>query len=181
MTTGKKLSGRSVAGLLGVLTATAMSVSACGVPLVAAGSGGASSSGSHSIDVCELVPPSQVAALTGHKVVHASHSRGAEYPYQKPNIFTCSYSLSNGNVIRILVEDDNSKLVFGANEANLNADAFTVARVHGIGEEAGGSNRGLAVRTDKNNLLITSDFLNQWNADPAGLIALARNMISALD
>lgn len=176
MTTGQGLRGRTVAGLLGAVTAMAVSVCACGVGFAGGGSPGVTSSG---IDVCELASPSQVAAVTGHKVVHVRPGRSETYPNQGPNIFTCVYHLSSGNRIFIQVTTVNSKLLYGADVANLSG-SYPATRLHGIGDQAAGSRWGLAVLDGKYTILIRSDYPNQWYGRTAGLIGLARSMISAL-
>ena len=169
---------RAVAGMFGVVSAAAVSVSACGVPFAGDSSSGRPQS-SHRIDVCQLVPSSRVAAVTGRKVTRAAPARADESP--APEAFVCTYFLSTGNAVAILVEPTNSKAVFAASERALNAGgAFPVTRVTGVGDKAGASAIGLAVLAGSYNVVITADRPGQFAGDPAGLTDLARNLVFAL-
>jgi hypothetical protein len=164
--------------MIGVVSAVATTASACTPTFAGNGSSGRPLS-SHKIDVCRLVPSSRVAAVTGHKVTRASTARSDERP--GPNAFACTYFLSNGNAVGILVEATNSKAVFAANERGLNAEgAFPITRLAGIGDQADASALGLAARTGSYNFVIGADRPGQFARYPAGLVDLARNLISAL-
>jgi hypothetical protein len=166
--------------MLGAAIATVMSVSACGAARAGSGSSGAAApADSQLINVCGLVPSSQVAAVTGHQVTHAAPSRADSSP--DPDAFACTYFLSTGNAVGILVAVTNSKDVFVANERALYAGgAFPVTKLHGIGDQAGESALGLAALAGAYNIVISADRPGQFAGSPSGVISLAKNLISAL-
>jgi hypothetical protein len=157
----------AAAGPLAAIALTAASVSACGgsPPL-------ANSNGGSTINVCMLVPSSQVAAVTGQTVVQAIPEQLDSSP--DPDSFLCTYSLSDGRDIQIEVEVTNSPDVFAANGRGLDGAGLT-ASVPGVGDQAVASADGLAALTDKDNILIGG-----VRGEPAWDIKLAQILISAL-
>jgi hypothetical protein len=164
----------AVAGPLAAIALTAASVSACGGPPSPDNSGGSNSTGSNAINVCTLVPSSQVATVLGQTVVQAIPEQLDSSP--NPNSFRCTYSLSDGRDIQVEVEVTNSPDVFAANGRGLDAGgAAPTASVPGVGNQAVTSADGLAALTDKDNILIGG-----VRGEPARDIKLAQILISAL-
>jgi len=153
----------TVAGPLAAIALTAAAVSACGT-----------STGGSTINVCTLVPSSQVAAVAGETVVQATPEQLDSSP--DPDSFLCTYGLSDGGNIQVEVEMTNSPDAFDANGRGLEAGGATpTVSVPGVGDKAVASASGLAVLTDKDNILILD-----VRGDSAGDIKLARILISAL-
>ncbi len=153
----------TVAGPLAAIALTAASVSACGT-----------SNGSHTINVCTLVPSSKVAEVTGETVVQAIPEQLDSFP--DPNSYLCTYYLSDGRDIQVEVEITDRPDAFAANGRGLDADgAAPTASVPGVGDKAVASADGLAALTDKDNILIGG-----VRGEPAWDIKLARILISAL-
>jgi len=164
----------TVAGPLAAIALTAASVSACGGSLPSGDPNGGTSNGSNTINVCTLVPSSQVAAVTGETVVQAIPEQLDSFP--DPNSFLCTYYLSDGRDIQVEVEITNSPDAFAANGRGLDAGgAAPTASVPGVGDKAVASADGLAALTDKDNILIGG-----VRGEPAWDIKLARILISAL-
>jgi hypothetical protein len=163
----------AAAGPLTVIALTAASVSACGgSPQLGDPNGG------NTVNVCRLVPPSQVAAITGGTVIQAIPEQVDSFP--GPNTFNCTYTLSSGDVIQILLEATNSPDIFAANTTGLDsAGAIPITSVPGLGDKAVASINGLAVLTDKDNIEING-VPGEWSGDHAGDIKLARALISAV-
>ena len=159
----------AAAGPLAAIALTAASVSACGgSPPPGDPNGG------NTINVCTLMPPSQVAAVTGQTVIQAIPEQLDSFP--GPNSFLCTYHLSDGRDIQVEVEITNSPDAFAANGRGLGAGgAAPTASVPGVGDKAVASADGLAALTDKDNILIGG-----VRGEPAWDIKLARILISAL-
>lgn len=163
----------AVAGPLAAIALTAAAVSACGGSLPPSDPGGGTPPGGY-INVCTLLPSSQVAAVTGETVVQATPEQVDSFP--DANSFLCTYLLSDGSDIQVDVEVTNSPDAFAANGTGLDSDGATpTASVPGIGDKAVISANGLAILTDKDNILIVGLF-----RDSVGDIKLARILISAL-
>jgi hypothetical protein len=159
----------AAAGPLAAIVLTAASVSACG--------GSPPSGDLNGINVCRLVPPSRVAAITGESVIQVIPDQET---VPGPSTFNCTYTLSSGDVIQILLEATSSPDIFAVNSMNLNgAGAAPVTSVPGVGDKAVASINGLAVLTDKDNIFI-SGVPGEWSGDHAGDIKLARALISAV-
>jgi hypothetical protein len=156
---------------LAVIALTTASVSACGGPTPLAGPSSSPPSGSRTIDVCKLLPSSQVAAVAGEKVVQAIPQEG---PIGPPDQFNCVYFLSDDpSSVEVQVEETNSPDFFASNSATI--DTIPHSSVPGVGDKAVASAIGLAVLTDEDNILIYG-----IPGDQAGAIKLARILISAL-
>jgi hypothetical protein len=155
------------------------SVSACGgSPSLGNSNGGdtngGNSNGGDTVNVCMLMPSSQVAAVTGETVAQAIPEQTDSFP--DPNSFLCTYYLSDGRNIQVEVETTNSPDAFAANSRGLDADAAApAASVSGIGDKAVASADGLAALTDNDNILIGG-----VSGEPSWDIKLARILISAL-
>jgi hypothetical protein len=161
----------AAAGPLAAIALTAASVSACGgLPQLGGPNGG------DTINVCRLLPSSQVAAIAGGTVIQAIPDQETD---SGPSSFSCTYTLSNGNVIQVLVETTNSPDIFDVNTINIDRPGNPATSVSGVGNKALVSVNGLAVLTDKDNIVIhgASD---EFSGDYAGDIKLARVLIAAL-
>ncbi|HET7012678.1 MAG TPA: hypothetical protein VFI65_02135 [Streptosporangiaceae bacterium] len=179
MTMRKCRGKHTVAGLLCAAT-LALTASACGTSGPGLGSSGAAPADSHMINVCALVPSSRIASATGRRVAHATAAHPDSWP--DPDNFTCTYSLTTGTEVVILVQATNSKVIFGANESNLTGGGdYKVTSLPGLGDKAGASAAGLAVLTDHYNVLIDTSYPGQFAGNPAGIIGLARNLVSDLE
>jgi hypothetical protein len=168
----------AAAGPLAAIALTTASVSACGGSIPLAGPSSSSpTSGTSTINVCTLLPSSQVAAIAGDSVLQASPDQDDSFG---DHSFACTYTLNSGTMIRILVEVTGSPDAFDANSTGLDgAGAIPLRRVPGVGTKAVASINGLAVLTDKDNILI-SGVPGEWSGDHAGDIKLARILIAAL-
>jgi hypothetical protein len=165
----------AVVGPVAAIALTAASVSACGA---LGHPDGGPPSGSPTMNVCTLVPSSQVAAVAGEKVIQAIPEQLDSFP--DPNSFLCTYYLSDGLNIQVDVEFTNSPDAFAANGRGLEAGGATpITSVYGVGDQAVASANGLAVLTDRDNILIL-DVPGELRGDHAGNIKLATILISAL-
>lgn len=166
----------AVVGPFAAIALTAASVSACQASLPADPINTATSGST--VNVCTLVPSSQVAGVAGATVVQATPEQLDSFP--DPNSFLCTYDLSNGLNIEINVEITNSPDAFAANGRGLLAGGATpVAAVPGVGDEAVASATGMAVLTGKDNILILN-VPGEGSGHFAGDIKLATILISAL-
>jgi hypothetical protein len=164
----------ATAGPLAAIALTAASVSACGGSSLSGDSNGGNSNGGTTINVCTLLPSSQVATVVGQNVVQAIPEQLDSFP--EANSFLCSYYLSDGRDIQVEVELTNSSDAFAANGRGLDAGgAAPTASVPGVGDQAVVSADGLAALTGKDNILIGGD-----RGEPAWDIKLAQILISAL-
>jgi hypothetical protein len=168
----------AIAGPLVAIALTAASVSACGGSAGGGtnggGTNGGGTNGGGTINVCMLVPSSQVAAVAGQPVTQATPEQLDSSP--DPDSFLCTYYLSDGRDVQVEVEATNSPDVFAANGRGLDADGATpTSSVPGVGDKAVGSANGLAALTDKDNILIGG-----VSGEPAWDIKLAQILISAL-
>jgi len=166
----------AVVGPFAAIVLTAASVSACRSSLPPDPINTATSDST--VNVCTLVPSSQVAEVAGATVVQATPEQLDSFP--DPDSFLCTYDLSNGLDIQINVEVTSSPDAFAANGTGLlSGGATPVTAVPGVGDKAVASANGMAVLTGKDNILI----LNVPGESPghfAGDIKLATILISAL-
>jgi hypothetical protein len=162
----------AIAAPLAAIALTVLGLSACG-----GSSGSGTNDSSSTINVCTLVPSSQVAAVGGGTVIQATPSQLDSWP--DPDAFDCTYDLSNGQEITVEVEVTSSTDAFDANSRGLTGGVFPVTSVPGIGNKAAASANGLAVLTGKDNIEITG-VPGEQSGDHAGDIKLARILISAL-
>jgi hypothetical protein len=164
----------AVVGPLAAIALTAVSMSACGG---GDPSGGTSSAGD-TINICTLLPSSQVAVVAGESVVQATPEQLDSFP--DPNSFLCTYDLSDGRDFEVEVAITSSPDAFAANSRSLlGGGATPITSVPGIGDKAVASANGLAILTDKDNIVITG-LPGQYSGDLAEDIKLARILISAL-
>ena len=162
----------TIAGPLTVIALTAAGVSACaGAPHPGGGT-----PGGPTVNVCTLVPSSQVAAVTGEEVVQVIPEHLDSFP--DPDSFSCTYTLSDGTYIHVVVEVTGNPDVFAANSRGVVGESGHGTSVPGVGGKAVASRWGLAVLTEKDNIVI-GGVPGELSGKYAGDITLARTLISA--
>jgi hypothetical protein len=146
----------------------------------AAGSGSASgSSGGAILNVCSLLPPTRVSAITGMSVGAATNTKLASGPDQ----ISCSYAHGTGRSIRVLVVTSNSGTVFAAERKALGGGASAAApliNVTGVGSKAAASAAGLAVLAGE-DIVVVNGVPGEISGHYLQAINLAKAVISALD
>jgi hypothetical protein len=166
----------AIAGPLAAIALTVLGLSACGVSSSSSSTNDSSTStddSSSTINVCALLPSSQVAAVSGGIVTQATPDQLDSWP--DPDAFDCTYYLSNGQWITVVVEVTSSTDVFDASSLGLTGGVFPVTSVPGLGDKAAASVNGLAVLTGKDNIQVSG-----VPGEQSGDIKLARILISAL-
>lgn len=153
-----------------------LGTSACGVVSGAAAS--------PSLDVCKLLPRSEVSSVTGASVVHASSAKLSAFP--APATHQCAYDLRDGQTIEVTVMPHLDKYYrrvgYAANSRSIESGATPVApvvRVTGVGDKAMASAVGLLALAGKDMILING-VPGEFAGHRAQDIMLARTLIGAL-
>jgi hypothetical protein len=167
----------ATAGPLTVIALTLLGLSACGSSSLTSNDVGGTDS-STTLNVCTMLPSSQVAAVDGSAVAQAIPDQLDSWP--DPDAYDCEYDLDNGQEITAEVTVTTSTSGFDAGRFGLGGGgAFPVTSVPGLGSQAAESANGLIVLTSR-DLLEISGSPGQQSGDPAGEVKLARILISAL-
>ena len=167
---------------LGVLSVVATVLIAA--LLSACGPGSNSSQSSGPPRVCQLLPSSEVAAVTGTAIIRTAGARPDAFP--APTGGTCDYSTSTGlditaEVLPHLNAYYRQNGYYAASNSIIGGQT-TVApavRLTGVGDKAIASALGVAVLAGSVIVEITG-VRQDWSGDHAQVIHLARILISAL-
>jgi len=149
-------------------------------PTPAAGGGSASAAaGGDILNVCSLVSPSQVSAITGLSVGQGTNKALASNPDQ----ISCTYASGSGPGVRVLVVTSNGSTAFAGERTALSAGASHAApliTVPGVGGKAVASAAGLAALAGQEVVVVhgvPGEVSGHYDKD----IKLAKAVISALD
>jgi hypothetical protein len=109
---------------------------------------------SRSLNVCKLLPRSEVSSVTGASVVHASSAKLSAFP--APATHMCTYDLRDGQSIEVQVMPHLDKYYrrvgYAANSIGIEGGATPAApvvRVAGVGDKAVASAVGLLALAGK--------------------------------
>jgi hypothetical protein len=165
----------ATAGPLTVIVLTLMGLSACGSSSHTSNDVGGPDSRT-TLNVCTMLPSSQVAAVDGGAVAQAIPDQLDSWP--DPDSYDCEYDLYNGQQVTARVTVTTSG--FDAFKLSLGeAGAVPVTSVPGLGSQAAESVNGLVVLTSRDIIEISGN-PSERSGDPAGEVKLARILISAL-
>jgi hypothetical protein len=168
----------AIAGPLTAIALTVLGLSACWGSSNSSTNDTGGTDASSTMNVCTMVPSSQVAAVDGSPVAQATPDQLDSWP--DPDAFDCEYDLNNGQEITVEVEVTGSASLFDASSLALTSGgASPVTSVPGLGDQAAASVNGLAVLTGKDIIEIIGN-PGEQSGDLAGEIKLAKILISAL-
>jgi hypothetical protein len=164
-----------------VLCVSAAALAVLGTSACSAAGGAAAS---RSLDVCRLLPRSEVSSVTGASVVHASSAKLSAFP--APATHMCTYDLRDGQSIEVTVMPHLDKyyrgVAYAANSRSIEYEATAVApvvSVTGVGDKAIASAAGLLALAGKDVILING-VPGEFAGHHAQDITLARTLITAL-
>jgi hypothetical protein len=139
---------------------------------------------SHSLNVCKLLPRSEVSSVTGASVVHAASAKLSAFP--APATHMCTYDLRDGQSIQVMLMPHLDKLYRGLGYAASSrgieggaTPAAPVVRVTGVGDKAIASAAGLLALAGHDMILING-VPGEFAGHHAQDITLARTLIAAL-
>lgn len=113
-------------------------------PAPAAGAGSGSAAGGDILNVCSLVTPAQVSAITGLSVGQGTNKELASHPDR----ISCTYASGGGPGVRVLVVTSDGSTAFTGERTALSNGASHAApliSIPGVGGKAVASAAGLAV------------------------------------
>jgi hypothetical protein len=164
------------AALCAAAALAVLGTSACG-----AVSGAAAS---HSLNVCKLLPRSEVSSVTGASVVHAASAKLSAFP--APATHMCTYDLRDGLSIQVMLMPNLDKYYrrvgYAAGSTSIESGATPVApvvRVTGVGGKAIASAAGLLALAGK-NMIVINGVPGEFAGHHAQDITLAKTLIAAL-